>query len=46
MKKKSVTQSDLTKKFSSEMIEDAKLNFLVGGDGDGSQHAPPDPWKP
>lgn len=44
MKKNLMKKSDLTQKFSKEMIEDKKLNFLVGGDGDGSQGSLDDPW--
>ena len=43
MKKKLMTKSDLTQKFSKEMIEGKKMNFLVGGDGDGSEGMV-DPW--
>ena len=44
MKKKEIKRSDLTQKFSKEMIEDKKMNYLVGGDGDGGQGATFDPW--
>jgi len=44
MKKKLMKKSDLTEKFSNEMIEDNKMNYLVGGDGNGSQGATDDPW--
>jgi len=44
MKKKLMKQIDLTQKFSNEMIEENKLNYLVGGDGDGSQGSTGDPW--
>jgi hypothetical protein len=44
MKKKLMPKSDLTQKFSKEMIEGKKLNYLVGGDGNGSQGATDDPW--
>ena len=37
-------KSDFTGKFRNEKIEDKKMNFLVGGDGDGGQGAPPDLW--
>ena len=46
MKKKSTKKSDLTQKFSTEMMEDKKLNYLVGGDGDGGQGSADDPWLP
>lgn len=44
MKKKLMSKSDLTQKFSKEMIEREKLNYLVGGDGNGGQGAAGDPW--
>ena len=44
MKKELKTKSELTKKFSKEMIENKKLNYLVGGDGNGSQGSIDDPW--
>ncbi len=44
MKKKLMPKSDLTQKFRKEMIEGKKLNYLVGGDGNGSQGATDDPW--
>ena len=43
MKKKLMPKSELTQKFSKEMIEGKKMNYLVGGDSDGSQGAV-DPW--
>jgi hypothetical protein len=46
MKKRLMTKSDLTEQFRNEKIEGPKMNYLVGGDGDGGQTAPPDPWKP
>lgn len=42
MKKK--TMNDFTDKFRKEKIERRKMNYLVGGDGDGSQGATFDPW--
>ena len=42
MKKK--TNQDLTKKFKNEKIESKKLNYLVGGDGNGGQGSTDDPW--
>ena len=42
MKKK--TNKDLTKKFKNEKIESKKLNYLVGGDGNGGQGSTDDPW--
>ena len=44
MKKKLMPKSDLTQKFSKEMIESKKLNYLVGGDGNGGQGSASDPW--
>jgi len=44
MKKKELKKSDLTQKFSKEMIESQKLNYLVGGDGNGGQGSLDDPW--
>ena len=44
MKKELMTRSELTKKFSKEMIENKKLNFLVGGDGNGGEGSIDDPW--
>jgi hypothetical protein len=44
MKKRLMTKSELSKKFSNDIIEGTKMNFLVGGDGDGGQTSPPDPW--
>lgn len=45
MKRKSFDKSNFTANFRNEKLEDGKLNFLRGGDGDGSQGAT-DPWKP
>ena len=42
MKKK--TKSELEKKFRNEMIDRKKMNYFVGGDGDGSQGSTDDPW--
>jgi len=44
MKKQLMRKSDLAEKFSKEMIEDKKMNYLVGGDGDGAQGSTDDPW--
>ena len=41
---KKETRKELTKKFENELIERKQMNYLVGGDGNGSQGAPPDPW--
>lgn len=42
---KKLTKTDIAKKFNNEKIEDKKMNYLVGGDGDGGQGATFDPWK-
>jgi hypothetical protein len=42
MKKK--TRSELEKKFRNDKIDNKKLNYLQGGDGDGAQGATDDPW--
>jgi hypothetical protein len=44
MKKKLVKKSELVEKFNKEMIEGKKMNYLVGGDGNGSQGSIDDPW--
>ncbi len=44
MKTRLMTKSDLTEQFRNEKIESKKMNYLVGGDGDGSQGADFDPW--
>lgn len=43
---KKMTKRENIAKFRNEKMDDNKLNYLHGGDGDGSQTAPPDPWKP
>jgi hypothetical protein len=45
MKKRTLTKNDFEEKFRNERIEGRKMNYLVGGDGDGSQGAPPEPLK-
>ncbi len=42
---KKVNKEEMKKKFRNEMIERKKLNYLVGGDGDGGQGSLDDPWK-
>ena len=42
---KKVIKEEMKKKFRNEMIERKKLNYLVGGDGDGGQGLADDPWK-
>jgi len=44
MKKQLMRKSDLAEKFNKEMIEGKKMNYLVGGDGDGGQGSTGDPW--
>ena len=41
---KKMKRSDLEKNFKNEKIDRKKLNYLIGGDGDGSQGAIGDPW--
>jgi len=41
---KRMTKSELLEKFGKEIIDRKKLNYLVGGDGDGSQGSIGDPW--
>ena len=43
MKKKAMFKTNLKARFSQEKLDDNKLNFLKGGDGDGSQPGIP-PW--
>jgi len=44
MKKRLMTKSDLTEKFRNDKIEGKKMNYLVGGDGNGGQGSTSDPW--
>lgn len=39
-----MTKKELRKRFENEMIDRKKLNYLIGGDGHGSQGATDDPW--
>jgi hypothetical protein len=41
---KKMTRKELKKKFENEAIDRKKLNYLIGGDGDGGQGALSDPW--
>ena len=43
---KKMKRSDLEKNFKNEKIDRKKLNYLIGGDGDGGQGAIDDPWNP
>ncbi len=45
MKRKSMATIGFAEKFRIEKLNDKKMNYLVGGDADGSEPAPPDPWK-
>jgi hypothetical protein len=42
---KRMTKSEMNEKFRKEAIERTKLNYLVGGDGNGGQGATDDPWS-
>ena len=41
---KKMKRSDLDKNFKNEKIDRKKLNYLIGGDGDGSEGSIDDPW--
>jgi len=41
---KKIAKKELRKNFENEIIDRKKLNYLVGGDGDGSQGSIGDPW--
>ena len=41
---KRMKRSDLDKNFKNEKIDRKKLNYLIGGDGDGSEGSIDDPW--
>jgi len=41
---KKMTKNEMEKKFENDKINRKKLNYLHGGDGDGSQGAIGDPW--
>ncbi len=42
MKKKAMFDANLEARFSQEKMDDSKLNYLKGGDGDGSQPGIPE----
>jgi len=42
---KKMKRSDLDKNFKNEKIDRKKLNYLIGGDGDGGQGSIDDPWE-
>jgi len=44
MKKKVMTKRALAEKFRNEKFEGKKMNYLVGGDGNGGQGSTDDPW--
>ena len=41
---KKMKKSDLDKNFKNEKIDRKKLNYLIGGDGNGGQGSIGDPW--
>jgi len=41
---KKIAKKELRKNFENEIIDRKKLNYLIGGDGDGSQGSIDDPW--
>jgi len=41
---KKMTKKELRKRFENEMIDRKKLNYLIGGDGNGGQGSTDDPW--
>jgi hypothetical protein len=43
---KKMTKREDIAKFRNEKMDDKKLNYLLGGDGDGGQGGTFDPWKP
>lgn len=42
---KKVNKEEMKKKFRDDLIERKKMNYLVGGDGDGGEGSLDDPWK-
>ncbi len=46
MKKRAMIQSELKKRFQKEILHHKQMNFLMGGDGAGSQPGNDDPWDP
>lgn len=46
MKRKSTVKADFATKFRNEELERTKMNFLIGGDGNGGQGGTDDPWDP
>jgi hypothetical protein len=41
---KKMKRSELAEKFRKELIERKKMNYLLGGDGDGGEGGTYDPW--
>lgn len=39
-----MTKRDFAEEFRNEKIEGKKMNYLVGGDGNGGQGSTDDPW--
>ena len=46
MKKARFSISDMEARFNKEKLVKNKMNFLLGGDGNGSQPGTDDPWDP
>jgi hypothetical protein len=44
MKKKLKEKRAFAEKFRNEKLESKKMNYLIGGDANGGEGAPPDPW--
>lgn len=40
-----MTKKELRKSFENEIIDRKKLNYLIGGDGNGGQGSINDPWE-
>lgn len=46
MKKRRFSIADMEIRFKKEKLEKNKMNFLLGGDGNGGQGGVDDPWVP
>ena len=44
MKKKLMAQRAFSEKFRNEKLEGRKMNYLIGGDANGSEGSTDDPW--
>jgi hypothetical protein len=44
MKKKSAAKRAFAEKFRNEKIDGKKMNYLIGGDSNGSEGSTDDPW--